>query len=158
MLCTPGFSRFGSSGRRLPRPLSSLRILLVDDNEAVRRGLRSFLAPRTDWLLCGEAVDGFEAVEKARILRPDVVLMDISMPRMNGLDATRIIRRELPETKVVIVSQNEPAIVSRQAQEVDAAACISKSNVFQDLLPALDALAGHRDTESGCTPRSPRVG
>jgi PAS domain S-box-containing protein len=128
--------------------LSSLRILLVDDNEAVRRGLRSFLAPRADWLLCGEAVDGFEAVEKARILRPDVVLMDISMPRMNGLDATRIIRRELPETKVVIVSQNEPTIVRRQAQEVDAAACISKSNVFQDLLPALDALAGHRNTGS----------
>ena len=73
--------------------------------------------------------------------------MDISMPRMNGLDATRIIRRELPEIRVVIVSQNEPMIVSRQAREVDAAACISKRNVFQDLLPALEALAGHRNTE-----------
>ena len=130
------------------QPLTSLRILLVDDNETVRRGLRSFLAPRADWLLCGEAVDGFEAVEKARTLRPDVILMDISMPRMNGLDATRIIRRELPGIRVVIVSQNEPSIVSRQAREVDAAACVSKSNVFQDLLPALDALAGHRNTEN----------
>ena len=67
---------------------------------------------------------------------------------MNGLDATRIIRRELPEIRVVIVSQNEPMIVIRQAHEVDAAACISKSNVFQDLVPALDALAGHRNTKS----------
>jgi PAS domain S-box-containing protein len=125
-----------------------MRILLVDDTEAVRRGLRSLLARRTDWHVCGEAVDGLEALEKAKTLRPDVVLMDISMPRMNGLDATRIIRRELPQTKVVIVSQNEPTIIHRQAQEVDAAACIAKNNIIQDLFPTLDRLAGDLNTES----------
>jgi len=125
-----------------------MRILLVDDTEVVRRGLRSLLASRANWLVCGEAVDGLDALEKAKTLRPDVVLMDISMPRMNGLDATRIIRRELPETKVVIVSQNEGPIIHRHAQEVDAAASIAKINVFQDLLPTLDRLAGDQYTSS----------
>jgi PAS domain S-box-containing protein len=118
-----------------------MRILLVDDTEAVRRGIRSLLTLRTDWLVCGEAVDGRDALEKARSLRPDVILMDISMPRMNGLDATRIIREELPEIKVVIVSQNERTLVQCQAQEVDAAACIAKNNLSQDLFPMLDTLA-----------------
>jgi PAS domain S-box-containing protein len=125
-----------------------MRILLVDDTEVVRRGLRSLLASRANWLVCGEAVDGLDELEKAKTLRPDVVLMDISMPRMNGLDATRIIRRELPETKVVIVSQNEGPIIHRHAQEVDAAASIAKINVFQDLLPTLDRLAGDQYTSS----------
>lgn len=131
-----------------------MRILLVDDTESVRRGLRSLLARRTDWLVCGEAVDGLEALAKTKALRPDVVLMDISMPRMNGLDATRIIRRELPETKVVIVSQNEPTIIHRQAQEVDATACIAKNNVFQELLPTLDRLAGDRSMQKASNPAS----
>jgi PAS domain S-box-containing protein len=122
-----------------------MRILLVDDTEAVRRGLRALLEARADWLICGEAADGLEAFEKAKALRPDVILMDISMPRMNGLDATRIIRRELPGTKVVIVSQNEPTLIHRQAQEVDAAACVAKYNVFQELLPTLDRLASDRN-------------
>ncbi len=138
-----------------------MRILLVDDTEVVRRGLRSLLASRANWLVCGEAVDGLDALEKAKTLRPDVVLMDISMPRMNGLDATRIIRRELPETKVVIVSQNEGPIIHRHAQEVDAAASIAKINVFQDLLPTLDRLAGDRihverlKRRSGCAILAP---
>jgi YesN/AraC family two-component response regulator len=92
----------------LDRPLKawesllSVRILIVDDNETVRRGLRSFLSSRKDFSICGEAADGLDAIEKAKSLHPDVVLMDITMPRMSGLDATRIIRRELPESKIII--------------------------------------------------------
>ena len=89
-------------------------ILIVDDHEIVRRGLRSLLSSRPDWQICGEAIDGVQGVEKAKALRPALVLMDISMPRMNGLEATRIIRKELPETTVVIISQNDPEVARRK--------------------------------------------
>lgn len=125
--------------------MRSLRILLVDDHEATKRGLRTLLESRSDWSICGEAADGAEAVAKARELRPDVILMDLSMPRMNGLDATRIIRREVPESKVVIVSQNDPAVVRRQARDLDVAAYVAKADVSQALLPTIDGLADGRN-------------
>jgi PAS domain S-box-containing protein len=127
--------------------LSSLRILLVDDQEAIRRGLRTLLEFRPDWSICGEAADGAEAVAKARELRPDVVIMDLSMPRMNGLDATRIIRREVPESKVVIVSQNDPTVVRRQARDLDAAAYVAKADLSQALLPTIDRLVNGGNAE-----------
>ena len=125
--------------------MSSLRILLVDDQEAFRRGVRSLLASRPEWAICGEAQDGADAVEKAKALRPDVVLMDISMPRMNGLDATRIIQREVPESKVVIVSQNDPTIVRRQARDVDVAAYVDKADVARTLLPTIESVISKPD-------------
>ncbi len=129
--------------------MSSIRIFIVDDHELVRRGLRSLLSARTEWQVCGEAVDGEEAVAQAKQLRPDVVLMDVSMPRMNGLDATRIIRRELPDSKVVIVSQNDPTVVRRQVYEVDAAAYVAKSELSNELLPTLDKLLSSQDNTPG---------
>jgi DNA-binding NarL/FixJ family response regulator len=107
---------------------------IVDDHEAVRQGVRAQLSSSNDWTVCGEAGDGIEAVEKAKSLRPDVVLMDISMPRMNGLDATRIIRKDLPDSKVVIISQNDPAIARRQAEDVEAAAYVDQSDLAHQLL------------------------
>ncbi len=127
--------------------MGSLRILIVDDHETVRRGVRDLLSSRRDWVVCGEAGDGFEAVEKAKSLRPDVVLMDISMPRMNGVEATKIIRREVPESKVIIVSQNDPAVVSRQAAEIGAGGYVNKADLARDLLPAVECVVADRGGE-----------
>jgi len=126
----------------------SAHILIVDDHEIVRRGLRSLLASRPEWTICGEAADGCEAIEKAQSLRPDIVLMDISMPRMDGLSATQILRRQLPETQIVIISQNDPSIVQPQAQEVDAAAFVAKSDLSRSLLTTLDRVVGERAAKS----------
>lgn len=132
--------------------MGSLRILLVDDHERTRRGIRSLLSTRSDWVVCGEAVDGLDAVEKAQILRPDVVLMDISMPRMNGLEAARIIREELPKSEIVLVSQNAPAIVRRQAAEVNAHDFVAKDDLSAALLPAIDKIVAQRSA-GGARPR-----
>src|SRR5690349_12608402 len=109
--------------------MGELKILIVDDHEAVRRNLRALLRGRSGWVVCAEAADGLEAVEKTRLLRPDVVVMDVSMPRMDGIAATRIIRQHVPEADVIIISQNDPAVVRRQAADVDAYGFVSKERL-----------------------------
>ena len=133
-----------------------VRILVADDQEAIRRGIRSLLSCRSDWLICGEATDGYEAMELARELRPDVILMDLSMPRMDGIEATCLIRRELPESGVVIVSQNDPAVLSRQAQKIGAAGWVAKNSLASDLIPAIqETIAGRNRVRAG-VPDSPQ--
>ncbi len=121
--------------------MRSLSILVVDDHEEVRQGICALLSSRAGWLICGEASDGIEAIEKAKRLRPDVVLMDISMPRMQGIEATRIIRREVPESDVIIVSQNDFGLVHKAAAEAGATGFVDKSRLPQDLLKTIEGLA-----------------
>jgi len=134
-------------------------ILIVDDHEIVRSSLRSLLSTNPDLKVCGEATNGLEAVEFAKKLRPDVILVDISMPQMDGLEATRILRKCLPDSKIIIISQNDPAIAQRQSQEVDAAAFVAKSDVAKYLLPTISRLLGNgNDSRPGSglsTPATP---
>jgi PAS domain S-box-containing protein len=125
--------------------LGPLRILIVDDDEVVLQGIRSLLSDRTEWEVCGEAKDGLEAVDQVKNLRPDLVLMDVSMPRMDGIQATRIIRREMPASAVIIVSQNDPGVVAVQAAEVDAGGYVDKNKLSRDLLPAIERVAARRN-------------
>jgi CheY-like chemotaxis protein len=114
-------------------------VLIVDDNGPIRRCIREILSS-SKWSVCGEAADGIEAIEKAKTLRPDVVLMDISMPRMNGLEATRFVRRDLTSVKVVLVSLIDPIDMDRQAKEVGAVASISKTDLTKGLVLMLETL------------------
>ena len=115
--------------------MSQAKILLVDDDARVRRVISSMLSHHPGWEVCGEAADGQESIDQARATRPDLVLMDVSMPGMNGLDATRILRREIPQMEIILVSQNDPGIVSRQAAEVGARACDSRQRSIRHVEP-----------------------
>jgi PAS domain S-box-containing protein len=118
--------------------MSSLRILIVDDHEVIRRGLRSLLSSRPEWEICGEAADGQAAVEKAGSLRPDLVLMDVTMPVLTGTEATRVIRSQNLDTKIIIISQNDPDVTRKMATEVGAAGFVTKSDLSRDLLSTID--------------------
>src|SRR5579864_4307058 len=118
--------------------MSQAKILLVDDDARVRRVISTMLSRHSGWEICGEAGDGQQSVELARATNPDVVLMDVSMPGMNGLDATRILRRESPRVDVILVSQNDPKIISRQAADVGARAYCSKSDLARNLVPIIE--------------------
>ncbi len=119
-----------------------MRILIVDDHEVVRRGVRSLLSER-DWDVCGEAVDGQDAIEKVRELTPDVIVMDVSMPRLNGLDATREIRTILPQCEVVILSQHDNREMARQALKAGAHGYVVKSSISRDLVSAIAKASRH---------------
>ena len=135
--------------------MSFIRILIVDDHELVRRGIRTLLTSRPDFEVCGEASDGVQGVDKAKELLPDIVLMDITMPNRSGLDATRLVRAALPNTEVILVSQNESSVVQRQAVEVDARAFVAKSNIANDLIPAIDRVTqNHRHEPVPLTPKT----
>jgi PAS domain S-box-containing protein len=125
------------------------KILLVDDDARVRNVISRMLSRHPDWEICGEAADGQESIQQAHATHPDVVLMDASMPGMNGLDATRILRREIPQADVILVSQNDPKIVAYQAAEVGARAYCSKSDLARNLLPIIERTLEDRHNHRG---------
>ena len=104
----------------------------------VRTGVRALLSSQSNFQVCGEAIDGVDAIEKAKGLRPDLIVMDISMPRLNGLEATRQIRNILPQTAVVMLSQHDSGEMVRQAVKAGALGYVVKSSIATDLLAALE--------------------
>jgi DNA-binding NarL/FixJ family response regulator len=108
--------------------MSSVEVLIVDDQARFRRMVRSLIESQPEYRICGEAGDRIEVVEKVRQLRRDLVLMDINMRRMDGLEATRIIRRESPDCNVVIVTHNDATVAREQARSVDANGFVRKSD------------------------------
>src|ERR1700733_10367332 len=128
--------------------MQSARILIVDDQEGVRRALRSLLSSSAHLSICGEACDGLDAIAKAKTLRPDLILMDVSMPRMNGIDATRVIAKNVPESDVILVSQNEPALLRQQAAGSAARGYVSKDDLSNELLSTIERLLDSRKQRS----------
>lgn len=118
--------------------MSRAQVLIVDDHNAVRQGIRRILSHRPHWFVCAEAVDGMDAIAKAMQFRPDLVLMDISMPGLDGLDAARKILTALPQTRIVIVSQNDPHVARRQAEYAGAAGYVAKSALSEELIPTIE--------------------
>jgi len=120
-----------------------LRILIADDHEVVRRGLCTLLQAHEGWEICGEATDGREAVEKAKQLKPDIVILDIGMPNLNGLAATRQLAHD-PSCKIIVLTITDSDQVIREALEAGARAFVLKSDAARDLVAAIEALQRNR--------------
>ena len=121
-----------------------LRILIADDHEVVRRGLCMLLQNHEGWEVCGEAKDGREAVEKAKQVRPDVVILDVGMPNLNGLAATRQLLQHNPQQKVIVLTITDSDQVIREALDAGARGFVLKSDAARDLISAVEALQHNR--------------
>lgn len=133
---------------------STARILIVDDHEVIRRGVQALIQTERGLAVCGEAVNGEEAVAKAAALAPDVVVMDISMPGINGLEATRRIRKADSRIEVVVLSVHDSDQMIREAIRAGAISYVLKTDGGRAILDAIHAAARG---ESFVTPRAARV-
>jgi DNA-binding NarL/FixJ family response regulator len=122
----------------------TVRILVVDDHPVVRRGLKTLLSVRPGWEVIDDAVDGLDAVEKAARLRPDIVVLDLSMPNMGGLEACRLIRKNVPQSEILIVTQHDSPQMMREAGAAGARGYVVKSNIARDLVKAVEATSQHK--------------
>jgi DNA-binding NarL/FixJ family response regulator len=122
----------------------SLQLLIADDHEIVRRGLRAILETQNDWTVVAEAVTGRQAIDQAREHPPDVAIIDIGMPELNGLEATRQILKLLPQTEVLILTMHESEQIVREVLAAGARGYVLKSDAGRDLVAAVEALKDHR--------------
>jgi DNA-binding NarL/FixJ family response regulator len=111
-----------------------MRILIADDNEMVRSRLARILSSVANWEVCGQATDGNQAIQTAEELLPDLILLDISMPGLSGLETARLLQRKVPMAKILIMTQHDPIPFLPAALEAGAHACVEKSHLGTELL------------------------
>jgi len=134
--------------------MKMLRILIADDHDLIRRGIRTLIQTHAGWEICGEAQTGREAVFQAEALKPDIVIMDISMPDLNGVEAAKRIRKILPATEVLILSVHYSDQLIREIVESGVRGYIVKSDSDRDLIIAVETLSHHKPF---LTPRATEV-
>lgn len=118
-----------------------VRILIADDHEIVRKGVATVLSARRDLEICGEAADGEEAVRKAAELRPDLVILDLTMPELNGISAAQKIKEILPGVPILILSMHEGASLRETFRRIGVQGYVPKAQASEKLLDAVDAVA-----------------
>ncbi len=129
--------------------LPSFRVLVVDDFEPFRQLVRSILVAKPELQIIGEAADGLEAVQKAVELKPDLILLDIGLPLLNGIEAARQIRKLVPRSKIIFLSQESSAEVVQEALSLSASSYVVKATAGSELLAAVEAVAlGQKDIGS----------
>ena len=121
-------------------PEKHLRILIADDQPNMRRAVRALLESKTDWEVCGEASDGQEAIDRTEELHPDVVIMDVFMPKLNGIEATRQIHRSFPRSQVLILTFHDLPALACAAHDAGARGCLFKGDSSRCLIPAVEGL------------------
>jgi DNA-binding NarL/FixJ family response regulator len=124
--------------------MEQVRLLVADDHAVVRTGIRSLLEEQNGWKVVAEASDGREAVEKAKQVKPAVAVLDITMPGLNGLEATRQIVENVPRTQVLILTVHDSEVLAQQVLQAGARGYLLKSDVGRDLITAVDALLRNR--------------
>ena len=124
--------------------MNRLRILIVDDHAVVRRGVRALLESQPGWEVAGEAVTGREAVALAKRLYPDIVVMDLSLPELNGLDAARQILKDSPRTEVLVLTMHHSEELVRDVLQAGARGYVLKSDADESLIAAVESLSDHK--------------
>ena len=128
-----------------------VRILVADDNDLMRNGLRSRLESQPGRLVCGEAIDGKDAVKQAIKLRPDVILLDISMPRLNGFEAAKCIHEQVPLAEILIITEHDSQTLVHMPVPPGVRGYVMKSQLDRDLLSAVEAASNHRNFTPSAT-------
>lgn len=128
----------------MPPPTAPLRILIADDHDVMRQGTSAVIERQPGWQICGVAGDGREAVARARELKPDIVILDMTMPQLNGLDAAIMIKRQLPGSEIVMFTAHESDDLIRKAFQAGVKSFIFKTEAHRLLVEAIESVARHK--------------